>query len=161
MPDIKNEQIFVIYDSKAIAETISLFGKEKYRNISEIDNPELATDFIRSKKPKACILCAMTGKTKVFKLCKEIKNDDELKEIIVVILSMQPDKAHQEAKDVRADMLLELSTPADEILSGIDNILNNNSVNDIALSDLYKRLEAAEEKIENLEKILKGIINYQ
>ncbi|MHC4870317.1 MAG: PleD family two-component system response regulator [Planctomycetota bacterium] len=148
-------KLLVIYDSKAIAETISLFGKDKIPHLKEINTPGTALTEVTNSTPDACIMCAMTGKTKAFDVCRSIKTNKSLKQIPVLILALNDnEKIKRKASDAGADLCLNLALPTADIIDHLNliTVSQSSGLDTSSILSIIKRLERAETKIEKMEQ---------
>lgn len=162
MLKIFNRKLLVIYDSVAIAETISLFGKDRIPCLTELSTPENTLDEISKNIPDICLLCAMTEKTKAFDVCRSIKTHDSYKDLPVIILALNDgEKNRQKASASGADLCLNLALPVDEIIEHLNMLsdINSSRTHNINIEDISKRLEKAELNIAELQHQLKKIIS--
>jgi response regulator RpfG family c-di-GMP phosphodiesterase len=163
-----SDKIAIIYDSKSIKETISLLGRDKWNNLVEIDNPKDAIGILQQEKPSLALLCAMTGQTKAYALCQQLKKTEGCEDIYVAILTFKiSDEIRKKAEDVGADGTIHLAGSTDDLVLKLKTILQAKSLTapqqkksapvSHSKLNLEERLEDVERKLDNLEKIVHKI----
>jgi len=118
------EPLLIVYDSRAIRETIALLGPSVCRQVVELDTPDDTLDIIACDRPALVVLCAMTAKTRAYSLCREIKQRYPGPALPVMILALQdPAESRRRAAEAGADDALQLSISAEELLAHIRALL--------------------------------------
>ncbi len=161
LEEINSSKILIVYDSKVISETISISGGKTPKRIIEINSPENTLETIKKESPAICLLCAVTGKTKAFEICKKIKSNSNYAKTIVTILALNDTAEMQKkSKIYGADTCLNIATPIDEMIKKINTLANpklqkSPAQKKLSIEELTSRLEQAEKRISQLEKELK------
>lgn len=101
--------ILVVDDDPDLVESVSMkLESENFRIAKAYDGVE-AWDKIKEEKPDLVLLDVMMPKKNGYELCDEIKNDDQYKDLIVVLLTAVGDAVtstsytHIEGKTTMAD----------------------------------------------------------
>jgi CheY-like chemotaxis protein len=118
-----DDPLLVVYDSRAIRETVSLLDPETCPHAVEVDDPGLALGMVEQHRPALAVLCAMTPKTRAYELCRRLKTHHE-EELPVVIVSLQDrEEIRQQAEAAGADEFFQLSISAEELSERIAALL--------------------------------------
>lgn len=101
--------ILVVDDDPDLVEAVSMKLKSKNYRVATAYDGEEAWDRIKEERPALVILDVMMPRKDGYTLCDEIKNSDEYKDIVVVLLTAVADAVtstnftHLEGKNTLAD----------------------------------------------------------
>jgi two-component system, OmpR family, alkaline phosphatase synthesis response regulator PhoP len=114
--------ILVVDDDPDLVEAVSMkLEAKKFRVAKAYDGVE-AMDRIKEEKPALVILDVMMPRKNGWDVCEEIKNDDNLKEIAVVLLTAVADSVkttsytHHDGKTTLADDYIPKPIDLDELM---------------------------------------------
>ena len=120
-----NEQklILVVDDDPDLVESISMKLESKnYRVAAAYDGVE-ALEKIKEEKPALIILDVMMPRKNGYELCRELKEDEEYKEIIIVLLTAVAEAVsstnytHHDGKTSPADDFISKPIDLDRLMS--------------------------------------------
>ena len=118
-----NDIVLIIDDEPSIRETAAFILKMEGFQVEKACNGVEGLQQIKQKKPKVILLDVMMPKMDGYELCEIIKNDNELKDIFVVMLTAKGQEIdEQKAMKAGADTYLTKPFDTDEILRHIKKI---------------------------------------
>jgi len=121
----KNVKVLIIEDDKFLLKAYSIkLEKEKFSVILATDGAS-GLRLAKKEKPSLVILDLMLPKMNGFEFLKKIKNDDALKNIPVIVISVLGQKTDQKkAIKLGAEKyLIKTDHTLEEIMKNINNIL--------------------------------------
>jgi len=123
MADTTPENILVIYDSRAIRETISILSISSSYRVAELDDPELVGERREEVAPALVLVCAMARETTAYDTCRLIKDAaTEFLPVLVYSLRAEPEDC-QRAFEAGADDLIQVTIAPEELLIRIRTLL--------------------------------------
>ncbi len=126
----QDKLILVVDDDPDLVEAVSMKLEAKsYRVAKAYDGVE-AMDKIKEEKPHVVILDVMMPRKNGWEVCEEIKNDDGLKNIAVVLLTAVADSVkttsytHHDGKTTLADDYIPKPIDLDELMEIVNDHCN-------------------------------------
>jgi two-component system, OmpR family, alkaline phosphatase synthesis response regulator PhoP len=114
--------ILVVDDDPDLVEAVSMKLEAKNFRVAKAYDGVEAMDRIKEEKPALVILDVMMPRKNGWDVCEEIKNDDKLKEIAVVLLTAVADSVkttsytHHDGKTTLADDYIPKPIDLDELM---------------------------------------------
>jgi two-component system, OmpR family, alkaline phosphatase synthesis response regulator PhoP len=114
--------ILVVDDDPDLVEAVSMKLEAKNFRVAKAYDGVEAMDRIKEEKPALVILDVMMPRKNGWDVCEEIKNDDNLKEIAVVLLTAVADSVkttsytHHDGKTTLADDYIPKPIDLDELM---------------------------------------------
>jgi len=126
---MSNELILVVDDDPDLVESVAMkLENDGYRVAKAYDGLE-AWDRIKEEKPQMLILDVMMPRKNGYELCDEIKNDDQYKDITVLLLTAVADAVpsttytHMDGKTTLADDFIPKPIDMDKLMEIVkDNL---------------------------------------
>jgi DNA-binding response OmpR family regulator len=87
MVDFYQKKVLVVDDDKDIRELMHLILEMEGYAVTELDNGHDVLDAIQVSRPDVVLLDVMLGDTDGRDICKLLKNDPEMKDIPIIIVS--------------------------------------------------------------------------
>lgn len=119
--------IMVVDDDPDLVEAVSMKLESKNYRVAKAYDGEEAIEKIKEEKPDLVILDVMMPRKNGWVLCDEIKTDDSLKSIIVVMLTAVGDAVqstsytHHEGKTTLADDYIPKPIDMDQLMEIVDD----------------------------------------
>ncbi len=119
--------IMVVDDDPDLVEAVSMKLESKNYRIAKAYDGEEAIEKIKEEKPDLVILDVMMPRKNGWVVCDEIKKDDGLKSIIVVMLTAVGDAVqstsytHHEGKTTLADDYIPKPIDMDQLMEIVDD----------------------------------------
>lgn len=118
----EDKLILVVDDDPDLVEAVSMKLEAKSYQVAKAYDGVEAMDKIREKKPDVVILDVMMPRKNGWEVCEDIKNDDALKDIAVVLLTAVADSVkttsytHHDGKTTLADDYIPKPIDLDELM---------------------------------------------
>lgn len=128
------ETILVVYDSKAIRETVTVLGLESHFHVVEVDIPSFTAETIRRISPDLILLCALTRKKDIFDACSLAKatiHDPFLPLVFYTLRNSEEDRRLM--VEVGADDVIPISLAPDDLHFRLRTLLR--------LRSLFRRVQ--------------------
>ena len=122
--------IMVVDDDPDLVEAVSMKLESKSYRVAKAYDGEEALEKIKKEKPSLVILDVMMPKKNGWVVCEEIKKDDELKRIAVVMLTAVADAVqstsytHHDGKTTLADDYIPKPIDMDQLMEIVDDHLS-------------------------------------
>jgi CheY-like chemotaxis protein len=115
--------VVVVDDSPSIRETISfILEMEGYQVRSAVNGAE-GLELLRDVRPKAVLLDAMMPEMDGFEVCRRVRQDPELSDLVVIMLTAMGQKVDEErAREAGVDHFLTKPFDHEEALSLLEGI---------------------------------------
>ena len=98
------QRILVVDDEPSIVRPLTFIFKKRGYDVLTASNGEEGLKVARAEKPDLIFLDVMMPKRNGYEVCQEIKEDPELKDIYVIILTARGVELNEQEKEqVRAD----------------------------------------------------------
>ena len=124
-----NQYVLVVDDDPDLVEAVSMkLEAKEIRTEKAYDGLE-AWDRIKAEKPALIILDVMMPRKNGYQLCDEIKNDEQYKDIIVVLLTAVADAVqstsytHHDGKKTLADDYIPKPIDLDKLMEIVEDYL--------------------------------------
>lgn len=124
-----NQYVLVVDDDPDLVEAVSMkLEAKEIRTEKAYDGVE-AWDRIKAEKPALIILDVMMPRKNGYQLCDEIKNDEQYKDIIVVLLTAVADAVqstsytHHDGKKTLADDYIPKPIDLDKLMEIVEDYL--------------------------------------
>ncbi|MCF8023929.1 MAG: response regulator [Desulfobacteraceae bacterium] len=121
--------ITVVDDDPDLVEAVCMKLESKNYRVEKAYDGEEALEKVRAEKPDLLILDVMMPRKNGWVVCEELKNDDTLKDIIVVMLTAVGDAVqstsytHHEGKTTLADDYIPKPIDMDKLMEIVDDHL--------------------------------------
>ena len=121
--------ILVVDDDPDLVESVAMKLESKRFRVAKAYDGVEAWERIKEEKPALIILDVMMPRKNGYELCKEIKADDEYKDIIVVLLTAVADAVtsttytHLEGKTTDADDYIPKPIDLDKLMEMVEENL--------------------------------------
>jgi CheY-like chemotaxis protein len=127
MPPETSKKILIVDDESSLRTLLkAVLDSEPGYELQEASNGDEALELITQSKPDLIILDVMMPGQSGFEVCEKIKRNNQLKDIIVLILTAKGQKTDQEwASSVGADCFLSKPFSPLELINLIENLLSN------------------------------------
>jgi CheY-like chemotaxis protein len=127
MPPETSKKILIVDDESSLRTLLkAVLDSEPGYELQEASNGDEALELITQSKPDLIILDVMMPGQSGFEVCEKIKRNNQLKDIIVLILTAKGQKTDQEwASSVGADCFLSKPFSPLELINLIENLLTN------------------------------------
>ncbi|MCP4023752.1 MAG: response regulator [Desulfobacteraceae bacterium] len=128
---MSKKTIMVVDDDPDLVEAVSMKLEAKEYKVSKAYDGQEAMDKIKEEKPALVILDVMMPRKNGWAVCDEIKNDDTLNDIIVVLLTAVGDAVkttnytHHDGKTTLADDYLPKPIDLDKLMEIVDDYCAN------------------------------------
>lgn len=128
--DDRNHRILVVYDSRAIRDTISLLAFEDGPyDVMNLDEPGRAVEVLASFHPDLIVLCAMTPHSSVLLTCRTLKQALGEAYVPLVVFSLRSDmELRQSVFDAGADAMIQVTIAPEEMLLRIRSLIRIRTV---------------------------------
>jgi CheY-like chemotaxis protein len=93
---VPRKKILVVDDEPNVIRTLTFVLKKEGYDVSSAGNGEEAITRVHESKPNLMFLDIMMPKKNGYEVCQELKNDSELNDIYVVMLSAKGQEADKE-----------------------------------------------------------------
>jgi CheY-like chemotaxis protein len=93
---VPGKKILVVDDEPNVIRTLTFVLKKEGYDVSSAGNGEEAITRVHESKPNLMFLDIMMPKKNGYEVCQELKNDSELNDIYVVMLSAKGQEADKE-----------------------------------------------------------------
>ena len=115
--------VVVVDDSPSIRETISfILEMEGYQVRSAVNGAE-GLELLRDVRPKAVLLDAMMPEMDGFEVCRRVRQDPELSDLVVIMLTAMGQKVDEDrAREAGVDHFLTKPFDHEEALSLLEGI---------------------------------------
>jgi CheY-like chemotaxis protein len=122
-----SKKILIVDDESSLRTLLkAVLDSEPGYDLQEASNGDEALELITQSKPDLIILDVMMPGQSGFEVCEKIKRNNQLKDIIVLILTAKGQKTDQEwASSVGADCFLSKPFSPLELIDLIENLLSN------------------------------------
>lgn len=121
----RSQRILVVYDSRAIRDTISLLAFEDGSyEVMSLDEPARAVEVVASFHPDLIVLCAMTPHSSVLLTCRSLKQTLGGEYVPLVVFSLRSDmELRQSVFDAGADDMIQVTIAPEEMLLRIRSLI--------------------------------------
>ncbi|WDP88390.1 MAG: response regulator [Desulfobacter sp.] len=123
----ENKLVLVVDDDPDLVEAVSMKLEAKSYKVEKAYDGVEAMEKIAAEKPALVILDVMMPRKNGWEVCEEIKNDDGLKEIVVVLLTAVADSVkttsytHHDGKTTLADDYVPKPIDLDALMEIVDD----------------------------------------
>ena len=115
--------VVVVDDSPSIRETISFILEMEGYDVRSAVNGAEGLALIRDVRPKAVLLDAMMPEMDGFEVCRQVRQDPELSDLVVIMLTAMGQKVDEErAREAGVDHFLTKTFDHEEALSLLEGI---------------------------------------
>ena len=115
--------VVVVDDSPSIRETISFILEMEGYDVRSAVNGAEGLALIRDVRPKAVLLDAMMPEMDGFEVCRQVRQDPELSDLVVIMLTAMGQKVDEErAREAGVDHFLTKPFDHEEALSLLEGI---------------------------------------
>ncbi|MBT3312126.1 MAG: response regulator [Desulfobacterales bacterium] len=125
----EKQHILVVDDDPDLVESISMKLESKKFKVTKAYDGIEAWEKIKEDRPELIILDVMMPRKDGYETCKEIKNDDQYKDIIVVLLTAVGDAVsstnytHMDGKTTPADDFIPKPIDLDKLMEIVEDHL--------------------------------------
>ncbi|MCG8689156.1 MAG: response regulator [Desulfobacterales bacterium] len=125
----ENKLVLVVDDDPDLVEAVSMKLEAKSYKVEKAYDGVEAMEKVAAQKPALVILDVMMPRKNGWEVCEEIKNDDGLKEIVVVLLTAVADSVkttsytHHDGKTTLADDYVPKPIDLDALMEIVDDHL--------------------------------------
>jgi len=121
-----NDVIAIIDDEPNIRETASFIHEMEGFSVVKACNGEEGLRLIQNERPKVVLLDVMMPKKNGYEVCHAIKNNPDLNNIFVIMLTAKGQEIDQQrAIEAGADKYMTKPFDDEEIISIIENVFSN------------------------------------
>ncbi len=121
--------VMVVDDDPDLVEAVSMRLESRNYRVTKAYDGEEAAEKLKAEKPDLMILDVMMPRKNGWELCDEVKKDDALKKIVVVMLTAVGDAVrstsytHHEGKTTLADDYIPKPIDMDQLMDIVDDHL--------------------------------------
>jgi CheY-like chemotaxis protein len=119
----KHPHILIVEDSEVILTVLKLMFELQGWKVSERKNLSTIIDDVKQIKPDLILMDMMLSGSNGCDACKVIKQENEIKNIPIIIMSAHPE-AHQEANDAGANYFIAKPFEMDQLISKVQQALD-------------------------------------
>jgi len=143
---MEKKKILVVDDETFILRSLQFVLKKTGHHIVTAANGEEALDKAREEKPALMFLDIMMPKKDGFEVCRQIKEDPELKDIYIVMLTAKGrDRDKQKGLELGADEFLTKPFIPSQVFQKVEKILGMSEKKPIAVASGRKEETVSEE----------------
>lgn len=168
--DDRRNRILVVYDSRAIRDTISLLAfEEGPYEVMSLDDPGEAVTVAGTFRPDLIVLCAMTPHSSVLGTCRALKAALGEEYVPIVVYALRSDmELRQSVFDAGADDMIQVTIAPEEMILRIRALLRTRIVflesvrrskslarASAEAADMILQLEEADRRIREQNKALR------